>query len=109
MVEVEPDFTVAVGGSAKSGKRLLNCDFLAWEQEQFGAAVVADLRTGESVLVEVFWKGLAIVHLGQPVEWIVDEQTFRSNLRQPSVNEILADGGVFWIVFVVCGDGAFRI
>ena len=107
--ETELDITVAVGRSAEPGKSFLDCDFFSGEQKQFGAAVVADLRAGKAVFVVVFGEGLSVVHLGQLVEGIVDEQTFFGDLRQPSVNEILADGSVFWIVLVMGRNGALRI
>ena len=109
LTETELDITVAVGRSAEPGKSLLDCDFFSGEQKQFGAAVVADLRAGKAVFVVVFGEGLTVVYFGQLVAGIVDEQTFFGDLRQPSVDEILADGSVFRIILVMGRNGAFRI
>jgi len=109
LVKAELDFTVAVGRSAETGKRLLDCKFFTGEQEQLGTAVIADLCAGKGILIVVFGEGLTVVYLGQLVEGIVDEQTFCGDLRQPSVDESLADGSVFRIILVMGGNGAFRI
>ena len=71
LVKAELDITVAVGRSAETGKSLLDCEFLAGEQEQFRAAVIADICAGKAVFVVVFGKGLSVVHLGQLVEGVI--------------------------------------
>ena len=109
MVKAELDFTVAVRRSAETGKRLLDCKFFTGEQEQLDTAVIADLCAGKGILIVVFGEGLTVVYLGQLVEGIVDEKTFPRDLSKSSVDEILADGGVFRIVLVVGGNGALRI
>ncbi len=86
-----------------------DCEFFAGEQEQLGTSVVADLRTGNGAFVVVFGKGLSVVHLGQLLKGIVDEQPFCSDLRQTSIDKLFADCGVFRIIFIIGGDGAFRI
>lgn len=109
LVKAELDFTVAVRRSAETGKRLLDCKFFTGEQEQLDTAVIADLCAGKGILIVVFGEGLTVVYLGQLVEGIVDEKTFPRDLSKSSVDEILADGGVFRIVLVVGGNGALRI
>ena len=37
------------------------------------------------------------------------EQPFCSDLRQTSVDEFFADCGVFRIIFIIGGNGAFRV
>jgi len=109
LVKAELDFTVAVGGSAETGKRLLNCEFFAGEQEQLGTAVVADLRAGKGILVVVLGEGLTVVYFGQLVEGVVDEKTFPRDLCKSFIDKFFADGGVFRIVLVVGGNGALRV
>ena len=109
MVKAELDFTVAVGRRAKTGKRLLDCEFFTGEQEQLGTVVVADLCAGKGILIVVFGEGLTVVYLGQLVEGIVDEKTFPRDLSKSFVDEILADGSVFRIVLVIGGNGALRV
>ena len=97
------------GRSAEPVNSLFDGKGFIWKLEELSAAAVFCIEAEKAVVVVILGEGMTVIHFLQLIEWIVDEKSSFCDLRQPSVDEILADCGVFRIVLVMGGNSSFRV
>lgn len=105
----KPLGAVLGGRSTEPINSLFDGKGFIWKLEEFSAAAVFCIETEKAVVVVILVEGMTVIHFLQLIEGIVDEKSSFCDLHQPSVDQILADCGVFRIVLVMGGNSSFCV